>query len=105
MITPEQVADYVEGTTLMKLHQWGVVSSKLVEQRMELAKECYLNGECLHCGCKTPDLFYASRGCEKSEPCYEATDSTLLYKITLKIATWIGIERLNILVKFLKIKM
>lgn len=40
------------------------------EKRKELAKDCYLNGSCLHCGCETPQVFFASRGCLKDDPCY-----------------------------------
>jgi len=106
MITPEQVADYVEGKTLQKLHDWEIVTeNKVLEYRKEVAQECYWNGECLHCGCKTPDLFYASRGCSKKEnPCYEAVDPTLIYKLTLKVTKWIGTERLNILARLLRIQ-
>jgi hypothetical protein len=27
--------------------------------RMNLCKECYVNGSCIECGCKTPEMFYA----------------------------------------------
>jgi hypothetical protein len=27
--------------------------------RMNLCRECYVNGSCLECGCKTPEMFYA----------------------------------------------
>lgn len=27
--------------------------------RMNMCKECYVNGSCLECGCKTPEMFYA----------------------------------------------
>lgn len=106
MITPEQVADYIEGKTLMKLESWKLVkANEILVFRKNAAYECYINGECTHCGCPTPDVFYASRGCKKEIPCYEGIEPTLIYKLTLKITKWIGIERLNILVKYLKIKM
>jgi hypothetical protein len=28
--------------------------------RANLCKECYVNGSCLECGCKTPEMFYAA---------------------------------------------
>ncbi len=41
------------------------------ERRQEVARPCLLNGECKHCGCKTPELFMANKGCSKPEnPCY-----------------------------------
>jgi hypothetical protein len=106
MITPEQVADYVEGKFFQRLHEWKIVTAnEVLEHRKEAASDCYLNGECLHCGCKTPDVFYASRGCSKEEnPCYEAIEPTLIYKLTLKVTTWIGIGNLNTLVRLLKIR-
>lgn len=106
MITPEQVADFVEGKTLQKLHDWKIVTAnEVLEYRKEVAQECYWNGECVHCGCTTPDLFYASRGCSKPEnPCYEAIEPTLIYKLTLKVAKWIGTGNLNILARLLRIQ-
>lgn len=106
MITPEQVADYVEGKTLQKLHEWKIVKAgHVLDYRKDAAEECYLNGECVHCGCTTPDLFYASRGCSKPEnPCYEAIESTFIYKLTLKVTTWIGTGKLNILARLLRIQ-
>lgn len=39
--------------------------------RIMSAKECFDNGECLNCGCRTPDLFFADKGCSKRiNPCY-----------------------------------
>lgn len=44
---------------------------KLADRKIK-AKPCYDNGACLHCGCTTPQLFYADRGCSKElEPCYK----------------------------------
>lgn len=47
-------------------------------QRIKLAKECYDNGECVCCGCTTPSLFFADKGCARlkyqdicpGKPCY-----------------------------------
>lgn len=38
-----------------------------VDKRIELAKECYDNTECLACGCDTPALFYCNKACEAPE--------------------------------------
>lgn len=44
---------------------------KAYKSRLKDARPCYLNGECLHCGCRTPQLFFSDRGCKKpTDPCY-----------------------------------
>lgn len=41
---------------------------KAVEEK---SPECIQNGQCKVCGCKTPELFYADKGCSNfSNPCY-----------------------------------
>ena len=41
---------------------------KKYERRLIDAEECLMNGSCLSCGCKTPELFMAYKGCK--EGCY-----------------------------------
>jgi hypothetical protein len=80
MPTLNQIRDYLQGTIRMKMYEnpWSrkyLLSDyvlKQFEERIDKAKDCYNNGACLHCGCKTPDLFFADRACSKEEPCYEA---------------------------------
>ena len=45
------------------------------EERCRLAKPCLDNTECYACGCDTPALFFADKGCQAKkylnrEPCY-----------------------------------
>jgi len=68
---------YLQGTTRQFLYnRLPFLLRKKVKDmyhdRIKKAKPCYDNGECLHCGCKTPDLFFANKACSKPEnPCYE----------------------------------
>jgi len=62
------------------------------EKRQELARACLLNGECKHCGCKTPELFMANRACSKEIPCYESMKP--LWKRI--IGLWKNIMKINI---------
>ncbi len=46
-----------------------------VEERIEQvtlkSPECIANGQCKICGCATPALFYANKGCANNPPCYD----------------------------------
>jgi len=70
---------YIQGNVRMMFPYLMSDSTKrVVEKRKELAKECYMNGECVCCGCDTPALFYCNKGCsankyewcEGKQPCY-----------------------------------
>jgi hypothetical protein len=39
------------------------------QKRIQAAKECYFNGECICCGCETPALFMANKGCQAPKYC------------------------------------
>lgn len=49
---------------------------KTVLFRMSVAQACYVKGSCVHCGCKTPDLFFAKKGCAVG--CYPERESLIL---------------------------
>jgi len=75
MATNKQIVDYIEGTVRQFIYnRWPrLLKSTLIkeyEERKDKAQDCLMNGECLHCGCKTPDVFFTTRGCLKDEPCY-----------------------------------
>ncbi|HMT02045.1 MAG TPA: hypothetical protein PKD00_01835 [Burkholderiales bacterium] len=56
---------------------------KWVEERQQYrlaqvelkSPECLTNGQCKHCGCKTPELFYADKACSNTPPCYPEINS------------------------------
>lgn len=55
------------------------------KNRIKDAQECYINGECLHCGCKTPQLFMADRACKADKPCYLEMNNA-----STRLKKWIG---------------
>lgn len=80
MPTLSQIRDYLQGMIRMffykrKWLKFFFLSNYVIkefENRKKLAKNCYENGKCTHCGCKTPELFFANRGCSNKEiPCYK----------------------------------
>ena len=96
-----QKRDFIQGSTRQWIYdKYPLLLSKYLrneyERRKQDAKECYDNRECLHCGCKTPDLFMADRACSRPDtPCYPAL-------ISLKQRIWqyliyLGVELLNTL--------
>jgi hypothetical protein len=108
-ISTDQIADYIEGKYRLWLHKNNMLSNYyigMVEHRKDKAQPCLYNGECFHCGCKTPDLFYASRGCSKEEdPCYKQEKKSKIWKLTKLLApiilkVWIGIEFINTWAKY-----
>ena len=67
-ITPTNVVAFIEGKTRHWLfnHYPNLVRKHLIEQvmyRMQVCSPCLLAGECNHCGCQTPHLFFATKPC------------------------------------------
>lgn len=98
------IKNYIDGNWRYFLYRtFPALLSKYVkrefEDRLTEAKDCYINGSCKSCGCKTPQLFMANKGCSKEEnPCYKSMIP--LWKRLIKTTTkWIGIGKLNTLVK------
>ena len=72
------VKAFLQGSIRMRMFKNRVLKNWLSNyvintyaERIIKANECYLNGKCTHCGCKTPDLFFANRACSAEEPCYD----------------------------------
>lgn len=88
---PMQIKDI--NTTNIKAFIMGYIRSwavklynkyfKWVEERKQYRQEevekkspeCIANGQCKHCGCTIPELFYADKGCSNTPPCYAAINS------------------------------
>lgn len=77
-ITLKNIKSFIEGYTysfLLKFYQKYLTHifeqvdyrKKLVEEK---SPECIYNGQCKHCTCKTPELFFATKGCSNNPPCY-----------------------------------
>ncbi|HMT01795.1 MAG TPA: hypothetical protein PKD00_00555 [Burkholderiales bacterium] len=70
-ITPRNIKAFIEGY----VRKWAIdfynkhlsYVQEIVEWRKEQVRmkspECLSNGQCKHCGCKTPELFYADKAC------------------------------------------
>lgn len=61
---------FIEGTTKSLLDKYGplwVQATDTVKEqvayRSKVCKPCLDNGACIKCGCGTPGLFYATKGC------------------------------------------
>ena len=76
--TKQQRKDYIQGTVRQFMYDRTYLRILLTkylrstyETRKDQARDCYLNGECLHCGCTTPDKFMADSACSDIDsPCY-----------------------------------
>mgnify|MGYP000967568174 CR=1 FL=1 len=69
-----QIRDYLQGNFRYIFRRF--LSKKLkdkIAQRIKQVEEnsplCITQGECLNCGCKTPQMFYADKRC--SNWCYD----------------------------------
>lgn len=60
---------YVQGTYRYKMiyNGYGSLIRNHIKEQFNLrkvkAKDCFSNGSCLYCGCKTPELFLANKEC------------------------------------------
>ena len=67
-INLNNITDFIQGHFLY----WGGTKSKTVkeqaEQRAILCSPCTQAGKCVSCGCKTPQLYFATnRSCSKQK--------------------------------------
>ncbi len=78
-ITPKNVKAFIEGyfrQAVIKLYYtfFSHVEEQVqwrIDQVAEKSPDCLINGECVICGCKIPELFYADKPCSRKEnPCY-----------------------------------
>lgn len=67
-ITPTNVQAYIQGNVLAALEKNNPTSNtEQATYRAYKCLPCAKNGSCLHCGCKTPALFYApNRQCSQN---------------------------------------
>ena len=68
---PKNAIHFIVGYLVIFLHDRKYLNWLLpfhvrfwVEYRKIRAEECYNNGECVCCGCTTPELFGATKGCK-----------------------------------------
>lgn len=84
----EDIVNYLEGYFNFWLYQQGLLSKEkqaIITERKNIAFECLLNGECIHCGCKTPEKFFASDKCSHVNCYREVLNRPLLFKFLLKM--------------------
>jgi hypothetical protein len=57
---PKDVLNFVEGNlNFLKQESLPTHIKEQVGLRIFLCQDCNTNGKCTHCGCKTPNMFYA----------------------------------------------
>lgn len=78
-ITPKNVKAFIQGYVRKFMIDFFNRRLKYVFEQVEYRKgqvtekspACILDGHCIVCGCKTPELFYADKGCSNlKDPCY-----------------------------------
>ena len=71
--SPELAFEYIVGTTRYFCYTHGLsflIRPSVVNiyrHRIIWASPCVAKGECICCGCKTPDLMFAPKGCSSEE--------------------------------------
>lgn len=94
---PQDVFYYFQGNIRLWLYQnkltkWLVAKyvAEQYESRIRFASSCYKNGSCLCCGCKTPAVFFADKGCsvEKLPFCEKSFNLKVCYPPMADKDTW-----------------
>lgn len=60
-ITPSNIRNFVEGNINFYTKSYPRYQLEQFLYRAYLCKPCLENGKCTHCGCKTPQMFFAPR--------------------------------------------
>lgn len=99
-ITPKNIVAFIQG-----YYRWFVynrffpnfIRGHIVEQYLvrmrSVDEECIKRGECKMCGCKTPQLFWANKSCDK--PCYPPMMNKKTWNTFMEDEDWLLIVVYN----------
>lgn len=71
---------------------------EIIMRKLHTGKKCNDNGECIACGCDTPELFYCNKGCKADfylgqEPCFGPLENTPIKRCQKLLQTILQVGR------------